>query len=237
MAQAIGLAGSALAVPAWAQGGVVDGPRVDTGWHEAMLAARLHLARELHDGLAQTLTGMLVELEVFRQEQFGRKSVLNEVDMLQASARDALNSVRMLLGDLRGYPPVQDDLAGSIREGILKRFSERTGIRTVLSVSREWPGLLPTPTALNLYRILQEALTNSGRHGGATKVRIRLEARDAVGVMEIRDDGHGLPDDHDPRDNGMGLVGMQERAVLIGGSLEVRNGRRGGAVVRATFPL
>ncbi|MGH7776432.1 MAG: sensor histidine kinase [Candidatus Dormibacterales bacterium] len=237
MAQAIGLVGPAPAVPAWAQGGVVERPTVEAEWQESLLAARLHLARELHDGLAQTLTGMLVELEVFRQEQFGRQSVLSEVDLLQASARDALNSVRVLLGDLRGYPPVQEDLAGSIREGLLRRFSERTGVRTVLSVSRAWPRLLPTQTALNLYRILQESLTNSGRHGGASVVKVRLIAAARTGVMEIRDDGRGLPDDHGPGDEGLGLVGMQERAVLIGGSLEVRGGRRGGVVVRASFPL
>ncbi len=198
-------------------------------------AVGVRLARELHDGAAQTLATLLIDLENFRAEQRGRQSVLDEIQLVQDGIREALFDIRQLLYDLRGMPGVEQDLAGSLRRGFVRRFSQRTGIRVRLSVARSWPSQLPAQTALNLYRVIQEGLNNVGRHSGASKVSIRFEASTSGSwaTLRIADNGRGFPLDGNEPWHGMGLLGMRERALLLGAQLTFANrgGGKGGTVI------
>lgn len=197
---------------------------------------RRMLARELHDCVAQTLTTMLIELENFKVEQTGRQSVLRQLGELQESTRDVLTSLRGVLYDLRGETGIEEGFAEAVRV-LLARFQERTHIKVLLSVSPLWPARLRSQTALNLYRIIEEALTNVRMHSGAGLVEVALgPALGSQLAVSVKDDGRGAESASGGRAPGMGVLGMQERAVLLGGRLEVESETGRGTTVRAIIP-
>lgn len=193
------------------------------------------VARELHDRVAQTLTGMLVDLENFKTEPVGWGDVLVRLDTVQDSTRQVLQSLRELLHELRGEESVNDTFVDAVG-GLLARFEEKTRISAELNVVPGWPSSLRSPAALNLYRIIEEALTNVRRHSGAHAVRIVLEPySDNEVSLVIGDDGRGV--DGDPnRPDGMGTIGMKERAVLLGGVLRIDSKHGDGTIVQGIFP-
>lgn len=193
---------------------------------------RRMLARELHDRVAQTLTTMLIELENFKVEQTGRQSALRQLDELQESTRDVLTNLRRVLYDLRGETGIEEGFADAVRD-LLAHFEERTHVHVSLSVSPSWPLRLRSQPALNLYRIIEEALSNVRMHSGAGLVEVALGPVFATQLaVSVKDDGRGSDD----RAPGMGVLGMQERAVILGGRLEVESTTGGGTTVRAIIP-
>jgi len=197
---------------------------------------RRALARELHDRVAQTLTTMLIELENFKVEQTGRQSALRQLDELQDSTRDVLANLRHVLFELRGETGVEDGLVEAVRK-LLARFEERTHVKVVFSIAPSWPANLRTHASMNIYRIVDEALTNARLHSGATVVEVALRlARDRHIAIEIKDDGRGADSELNPAP-GMGVLGMRERAVILGGILEVDTGPGRGTTVRAIIPM
>ena len=195
---------------------------------------RRALARELHDRVAQTLTTMLIELENFKVEQTGRQSALRQLDELQVSTRDVLSNLRHVLFELRGESGIEEGFVDALR-GLLARFQDRTHMKVQLSISPSWPSHLRRHASLNLYRIVDEALNNVRQHSGAKLVEVVLRlARDNHVALEVRDDGKGA----DQREGvpGLGVLGMRERAVILGGVLEVER-TSAGTTVRAIFPL
>ena len=174
------------------------------------------VARELHDRVAQTLTGMLVDVENFKSEPVAWQDVLQQLDMMQGSMRQVLASVRDMLHDLRGEEAQGQNFVDSVQT-LASRFMDRTGVSVDLEVAQEWPRTLLAPASLNLYRIVEEALANVRMHSGARTVRIILESEgeSELGLI-ITDDGRGV--DTDPsRPLGFGMVGMRERAAFLGG--------------------
>jgi signal transduction histidine kinase len=195
------------------------------------------VARELHDQVVQTLTTMLLDMERFKREQFGRVSVQDEVSVLQRSVRDALNQIRTVVHDLRDQQVVETEFVESISQGLIAVFEQRTGIAVTLSVSPSWPAALPSRAALNLYRAIQEALNNVMRHAYAQNVRIGLEVgSEGHVIVTVEDDGQGLVEDKQ-HPSSVGLVGMRERAVLLGGHLSVGSRAGEGTTVRLIVPL
>lgn len=193
------------------------------------------LARELHDRVAQTLTTMLIDLENFKAEQVGREGVLRQMDILQDSTRGVLNSLRELLYELRGGPGVEEGFVDTL--GVLiSRFQERTGIDSHLAVLPGWPALVSSPAALNLYRIVEEALTNVRQHSGARAVQVVLQQHsDSELSISIADDGRGLElVEWGPA--GMGMLGMRERAIFLGAHLRVETAAGSGTTVTVVVP-
>jgi two-component system, NarL family, sensor histidine kinase UhpB len=193
------------------------------------------LARELHDSVAQILTLMVVDMENFKLDQAGQQHVVQKVDSLQESTREVLHNLRQVLYDLREEPSTESGFVTQVR-ALLTRFEQATGIRSKLKVSGEWPARLSSGTAHNLYRIVEEALNNVRMHSGAARVDVLLGARDDGVELTVRDDGRGLPPADGGRRQGMGMMGMRERAVLLGGELDVTSNGSGGTTVRAVFP-
>jgi two-component system sensor histidine kinase UhpB len=198
---------------------------------------RRELARELHDRVAQTLTTMLVELENFKSEQAGRQGVLRQLDELQESTRDVLSNLRAVLYGLRGEEGVEEGFVDSVR-GLLARFQDRTQMAVGFSVAPTWPSRLSTSAALNIYRIIEEALTNVRLHSGAGRVDVALGP--SIGstiAIEVTDDGSGsVSADGAVSKPGLGVMGMRERALLLGGRLEVDSDDGRGTTVRAILP-
>ena len=197
---------------------------------------RRELARELHDRVTQTLTAMLIEVENFKVEQTGRQSVLRQFDEVQGSMRDVLNNLRTVLYDLRGEDSVEEAFIDSVRS-LLVRFEERSQVVASLLVAPAWPKRLRAPAALNIYRIIEEALTNVRLHSGARLVQVALSAISSGNLaVEVKDDGRGGPSDGQSNKPGLGVMGMYERAVLLGGQLEIRSVDGQGTIVRAILP-
>ena len=197
---------------------------------------RRELARELHDRVTQTLTAMLIEVENFKVEQTGRQSVLRQFDEVQGSMRDVLNNLRTVLYDLRGEDSVEEAFIDSVRS-LLVRFEERSQVVASLLVAPAWPKRLRAPAALNIYRIIEEALTNVRLHSGARLVQVALSAISSGKLaVEVKDDGSGGPSDGQSNKPGLGVMGMYERAVLLGGQLEIKSVDGQGTIVRAILP-
>jgi two-component system sensor histidine kinase UhpB len=194
------------------------------------------LARELHDSVAQILTLMVVDMENFKLDQAGQHQVVEKVDSLQESTRAVLHNLRQVLYDLREEPSMESGFVQQVR-ALLTRFEGSTGIRSMLRVSSEWPSRLSSPTAHNLYRIVEEALNNVRLHSGAGHVDVLLAANGDGVELTVQDDGRGLPPgDGGGRRQGMGMMGMRERAVLLGGELDVTSSGSGGTTVKAVVP-
>ncbi|HEY4027032.1 MAG TPA: sensor histidine kinase [Candidatus Dormibacteraeota bacterium] len=193
------------------------------------------LARELHDSVAQILTLMVVDMENFKLDQAGQHQVIQKVDSLQESTREVLNNLRQVLYDLREEPSTENGFVHQVRT-LVTRFERSTGIRSMLRVSSEWPSRLSSATAHNLYRIVEEALNNVRLHSGAARVDVLLAANGEGVELTVRDDGRGLPTTTGPRRQGMGMMGMHERAVLLGGELDVSSNGIGGTTVKAVVP-
>jgi signal transduction histidine kinase len=195
---------------------------------------RKELARELHDTVAQNLTAMVVQIEQFKEDQYGRETAIRELATLQHTTREILNQVRELLHDLRSDDGLAAGFADIVRDGLLRRLAAQTGIKTRIKVSRRWPERLGQQTAHSLYRIAQEALTNVRNHSGASAVTVTLDNRGGHLVMVISDNGHG----HSPlaeRGHGTGIIGMEERAVLLGGECTVSRRPGRGTTVKVSF--
>lgn len=193
------------------------------------------LARELHDRVAQTLTTMLIELEHYKAEQHGRQSVLRQMEALQNSTREVLSSLREVLYDLRGdITEIGETFEGSIRT-LVERFAERSSIATKLIVSEGWPARVKSPAAINLYRIIEEGLTNVRQHSGATEANVVLTDTIDHLVAVITDNGRGIDlDESVPL--GMGMLGMRERALFLGADLKVTSYPGAGMELTVAIP-
>ena len=193
---------------------------------------RTYVARELHDRVAQTLTTMLVELDEFRVGQDGRRSVLGEIDALQASIRQVLDSLRELLHDLRGEPRLVSEAFTEVVARLLAEFEKQTGIEAQLTVAPGWPARVKASAAVNLVRIIGEALANVRRHSGATHVTVTMAPDGNSDVsISVTDDGQGFTP-MGVGQLGMGIVGMRERAVLLGARLQISSHDDTGTTIR-----
>jgi signal transduction histidine kinase len=191
---------------------------------------RLRLARDLHDTLAHTLAALVVQLEaVDALHETDRVKAKGQLDKANRQARVGLEEARRAILDLRSSPVEELGLVGALEE-LVARFDERSGIQTRFSLDGE-PAPLPAATGNALYRIAEEALSNVERHAEASRVSLRLSFGEAEGVtLRIQDDGRGFdPGDVDPER--VGLLGIYERAALIGGQATVESGLGDGAAL------
>ncbi len=179
-------------------------------------AERQRMARELHDTLAQGLIGLTLQLEAARGhlERDNPARALAIVDQALTGARGTLASSRRAIDDLRRNP---DDLASEIGARAA-RFTRETGVRSTVEIGGEIA--LPAETREQLLRVLDEALANVARHAEAGQVLVQFADGDAGLSLRVTDDGRGFDPDA-VRDGHYGLIGMRERAGLIGGSLTV----------------
>jgi two-component system, NarL family, sensor histidine kinase UhpB len=195
---------------------------------------RRRLARDLHDEVNQALTAILLRLEALAQDSPPAR--VEEVNELKRLVNQAMEELLNLARQLR--PSALDDhgLMPAV-EAQLKRFSARTGIEVSLNADGE-ADALPEDVQTAVYRILQEALANIGRHAGATAVAVDIEADAERLELRILDDGEGFDPAAVTRSTrgegpgaGLGLSGMAERARLAGGELDVRSAPGGGTTV------
>lgn len=203
---------------------------------EATEAERKRLARELHDGTAQTLAAIRVRLRLARA-CVDADLRATQLDQVGADVGEAIEEVRRMAKGLR--PPSLDMLGlGAAIEAYARPFADAAGIELEYQ-SRGIGSSLAPEVELALYRILQESLSNVVRHSGASRVKVSLRrAADAV-ILSVEDDGRGfqLEEVMHEDDRGLGLFGMQERAGYVGGRVGIQSEPGAGTRVTAIMPV
>ena len=188
------------------------------GLHAAALAERQRLAREMHDVLAHSLSGLVVQLEGTRllaATAPGDDRLPAAIDRAHLLARSGLDEARQAIGMLRG-----DELPGPGQLAELAgEFTADTGVPCQFTEAGTARGLAP-PVRLALYRVAQEALTNVRKHARPDTVEVRLQYLPEAVTLTIQDLGPPRADDGTRPAAGYGLTGMRERAGLLGGSLD-----------------
>jgi two-component system NarL family sensor kinase len=180
---------------------------------------RARIAREIHDTLAQGLTAIALNIEGAMKHIETRPDEARErLQRALVMARDNLEEARRSVLDLRTTPLAGKPL-GEALASLARAFTSETGVTVRVQAD---PALkLPMRTEAELFRIAQEALTNVRKHAHARSVDVRLKRRKENVVLSIRDDGHGFLTRSPRRADAHGLVGMRERARLLGGRLEI----------------
>jgi two-component system NarL family sensor kinase len=209
----------------------------EEGLRAARLEERNRLAREIHDTLAQQLAGVALQLDTADVLLPRRPREAHErVRAAMALTREALHEARRSVQDLRGASPLEGRTLSEALGDLAARFTHETGIRTRVATSAILPAL-PSDAETALYRVAQEALTNVRKHAGARSALVSLEIAEGDALLLcILDDGHGLAPGWE-ESPGYGLIGMQERAGLLGGELTVESAGGGGAKVVLSLPL
>jgi signal transduction histidine kinase len=196
---------------------------------------QVRLGSELHDGLGQQLTGIGLLLAGLREKlPAGSPALAEEAVRLQALVDESL---RQAQGLARRLYPVELEgigLLGALRR--LARTTKRTfGATCVIRAESVPQDLFDGPVAIQLFRISQEAVHNAIKHGGARHIGIDIARDNGPLTLTVTDDGAGLPADREAS-RGMGLRIMLYRARMMGGTLTIENGPKGGAILTCTIP-
>lgn len=196
---------------------------------------RTRIARDLHDDLGQELTALRYAVELTkRRVASDPTSVGANVDEISALMLRTRQTLRSILSDLR--PRVLDDLGFVAASAwLIQRTRERTGL-TIEFTRQGLAAPPPGDLATTVYRVLQEALSNVVKHAWARKVDVRLDMGPDAVVLEVVDDGVGFSP-ADVAAGRFGLVGMRERAAILGGVFEVEAAPERGTTVRLTLPV
>jgi signal transduction histidine kinase len=212
----------------------------------ALLEERQRIARELHDVVAHHMSVIAIQAEAAPYKTTDPpKELVESFAEIRASALSGLNELRRVLGVLRSDTPDTapqpglDDLPGLLE-------SARNGGVTITSAVSGTPRPIPQGVDLSAYRIVQEALSNAMRHAPGATVQVHLHYGEAALVIEVRNDScapgvpalrkqPGEPGRGDG--GGHGIIGMRERAAMLGGHLEARPAPNGEFLVTAALPL
>lgn len=196
---------------------------------------RRHLARELHDEFGQSLAAIRALASSARQTAAQDcPSLLGECDGIARTATGMMETLRGALFRLRPPDIEELGLVASL-EGLVAGWNGRSRGETRFSIRFDGAfESLPATISANLYRIVQEALTNAAKHAGATRVSLELTRRTEEIALAIDDDGRSA----DPAGkSGMGLLGMRERVAALRGRLSFEAGPNGGSALRVVIPL
>lgn len=195
---------------------------------------RARVARDLHDGIGQHLTALLVGLRTIEQSDDLATARTRARDLRAFGAR-AHEELRAIA---RGLRPIALQELGLVHalERLCEDFGRAHGIPVTLHCDTVPARRVDPGAETALYRIAQETLANVARHAAAGRVEVRLARRPDAIVLSVCDDGRGLDGDPNGRKEGFGLGSIRERAKLLGGELIVTSGRGAGTTVEVRLP-
>jgi two-component system sensor histidine kinase UhpB len=192
-------------------------------------AERWRIARELHDEVGQTLTGVMLQVEGLAPVV--PAAAQEQLEELRETARHGTEEVRRIARRLR--PEALDELGlHSAMAALATRIAEQAKIPIERRLEPDLP--LSKDEELVVYRVAQEALTNVVRHAQASRAELELRCRDGRATLTVRDDGCGLAPGSQRSSNG--IRGMRERAMLIGAEFSIDSPEHGGTEVRLSLP-
>jgi len=202
---------------------------------------RIRIARELHDELGEALTAQKFGLSLIRQrlngrdQPFPRDEIFAKLESLAALADGTAQRVRRLCTELR--PAILDDLGLlAAIEWQAQEFQTRTGIECNLIRKIDLLNV-NSRQATAVFRIFQEILTNVARHARASSVQVKLKTAEENLVLQVKDDGAGISEDKINGGVSLGILGMRERAALLGGELAIQGVPAKGTTVTLSLPL
>ena len=209
--------------------------RLGVGYLQIIEEERRRIARELHDDIAQCLAALLIRVRVLGRsdDPDTRERLLNE---MHDELTSAVEGVRRISRGLR--PPALEDLGveTAIRSH-LRSFLQESPLKLELHIDPV-EDLLPPDRQLVVYRVVQEAVSNAVRHAQATQIGVELRRGRHQIVVTVSDDGVGFDPEGTFLDGaGLGLVGMEERARLVGGTLQIDSRRDEGTEITLRIPL
>jgi len=197
---------------------------------------RIRIARELHDELGGFLTVLNLDLSSLGKEPTTQSpSFRQKLDAMSKTMVAAIGSVRRICSDLR--PSILDHIGLTAAiEWQVQEWQEKTGVRCSMSAMIDDESL-DAGRATAAFRVLQESLTNVARHAQATSVRVRLWTEGAQLRLEIRDNGRGIAETTIGESTSLGLLGMKERVLSFGGTVDVHGAAGEGTTVDVSIPL
>ena len=201
----------------------------------------MRIAREIHDDLGQALTGIKMDLSFLEEELNEQEDIRNkdkflkEISSMSSLIDGAIVSMRKTITELR--PAVLDSLGlAAAVEWQAEEFQRRTGVKCTHTYEIE-SHQLDHHRSTAIFRILQESLTNIVRHAHASKVDIIVKKESDTIVMEVKDDGKGISEDATRKSGSFGILGMRERVLPFGGSVEIHGVQDKGTTVTVRIPL
>jgi PAS domain S-box-containing protein len=212
---------------------ITERKRLEESLREIREAERRRIARELHDVVLQDLTYALQSLQLARRMPEANRDDEETKRQIEALKR-SVEGLRDAIYELRLESAQEQPLIRTLESIVELNRQMAPGCAFDLVVSGEFPGSLSGPVGIEIVRIVQEALANVRRHSGARRATVTLGIVDDEAWVEVEDDGRGFDPGEDP---GMGLTGMRERTLVLGGSLEVESEREMGTRVRLRVPL
>lgn len=197
---------------------------------------RLHIAREMHDELGQLLTGFKMEVYLLKRKLKGHENaeIAEKIHSLENAAGEAIQFVRRLSSELR-LGPLEDLGLVAALEWYCGEFTKRYHIPVSFKSSVASPPASPL-VRTGIFRIYQESLTNIARHAQATQVDINFSIANGNLLLTIKDNGKGFNADSPEKRKTLGLLGMKERAIMIGAILKITSAPNGGTMVEITVP-
>ena len=191
---------------------------------------RWRVAQELHDDVGQALTGVLLRLASLARRS--PTELVRDVREAQEATRETIERVSLVVRQLRPEALTDLGLAKALA-ALAQRIEEESGVRVRLRLTA-CSDTLDEEAELVVYRVAQESLTNAARHAQATQVELSLEQTENLAtILRVRDNGVGLPREPTSRH---GILGMRERALLIGATLAVEDHPAGGVEVKLPTP-
>lgn len=195
------------------------------------------IAREIHDQIGQALTALKLDLGWLRNQLRGHgdPGLVKRAAAMDGLVEQILETARRVSAELR--PAILDDLGLAAAIGWQARdLEQRTGIACDVHLPSDAPPIAPD-VALALFRIVQEALTNVVRHAAARRVRIDLTVKGDTALLSIADDGRGATAEELQRPAALGVLGMRERALVVGGTVAITGSTGHGTTVTVIVPL
>lgn len=193
---------------------------------------RARIARDLHDEVNQSLTGLLLRLEAVREQ--APFELAKEIDDTKALANQAMQELLTLARQLR--PTALDDLGlKAALAGNVSELDQRSPLGATFTADASTYSDLSADAQLVVYRVAQEALSNAAQHSGAESVKVDLARMDGTVELTVTDDGKGFTFEEASR--GLGMGGMRERALLVGGDLRIESRPGVGTRVRLRVPI
>jgi two-component system CheB/CheR fusion protein len=199
---------------------------------------RSRISRQLHDQLGQDLIALTLKLEMLKGKYATQAELVEQVVALEAISRQISKDVDFLVWELR--PAALEDFGLLVAlSNYVNNWSKHFNVEAELHISGVYDDRLSVENETVVYRVVQEALTNIAKHARASSVSILLEWRSDQVSLIVEDDGIGFDVEQSfgTQQKGVGLIGMRERVILVGGAVEIESTAGSGTTVAVRIPF